>query len=350
MAALSKVEKIFIVGPSWVGDMVMAQSLFKVLCQRYPGCEIHVLAPDWSRPVLARMPEVAATIVMPVGHGSLQLKTRYRLGKQLRDQAYTQAYVLPNSLKSALIPAFAEIPKRVGWRGEYRYGLLNDIRLLNKKTYPLMVERFVALAVPVATPLPAIPHPELAADHDNQQGLMAQFQLDVSQPVLSLCPGAEFGPAKRWPSRHYAALADMAAEQGMQIWLFGSAKDRAVTDEIVALMTTKATAKIVNLAGETALGDSVDLLALSTAVVSNDSGLMHIAAAVSVPLVSVYGSTSPEFTPPLSDAVEVIASDISCRPCFKRECPLKHLDCLNKLEPDTVFAGLQRLLASEESA
>ncbi|CAH0992840.1 ADP-heptose--LPS heptosyltransferase 2 [Sinobacterium norvegicum] len=347
---VSKAEKIFIVGPSWVGDMVMAQSLFKVLCQRYPNCEIHVLAPDWSRPVLERMPEVAATIVMPVGHGSLQLKRRYRLGKQLREEGYSQAYVLPNSLKSALIPAFAEIPKRVGWRGEYRYGLLNDIRLLNKKTYPLMVERFVALALPVGQPLPAIPNPQLRADGDNQQQLIERHRLDLAQPVLSLCPGAEFGPAKRWPSRHYAALADMAAAEGMQIWLFGSAKDRAVTDEIVTLMASKSSANIVNMAGETALGDSVDLLALSNAVVSNDSGLMHIAAAVSVPLVSVYGSTSPEFTPPLSDAVAVIASDISCRPCFKRECPLTHMDCLNKLEPATVFAGLQRLLANEEPA
>jgi len=341
-------EKILIVGPSWVGDMVMAQSLFMVLRERYPEAIIHVLAPDWSRPILERMPEVAGTIVMPIGHGSLMLKQRFKIGRAMRKEEYTRAIVLPNSLKSAFIPLFADIPIRTGWRGEYRFGFLNDIRLLNKKRYPLMVQRFVALAVDNAQPLPAIPNPKLQADVDNQQVLLEQHQLTLDKPVLSLCPGAEFGPAKRWPSSHYAAVADKASAAGMQVWIFGSAKDRQVSDEIVSLMQAENRHVVANLAGETKLGDSVDLLSLSSVVVSNDSGLMHIAAAVSVPLVSIYGSTSPEFTPPLSDAVEVIASDIECRPCFKRECPLVHLDCLNKLPADDVFSAVERLIENRE--
>ncbi|ROR98830.1 heptosyltransferase-2 [Sinobacterium caligoides] len=346
---MSSVEKILIVGPSWVGDMVMAQSLFITLLERYPGAVIHVLAPDWSRPILERMPEVAGTVVMPIGHGSLQLKQRFKMGRAMRAEQYTRAIVLPNSLKSAFIPLFADIPIRTGWRGEYRFGFLNDIRLLDKHRYPLMVERFVALGVAADKPLPAIVNPKLVADADNCQRLQQQHGLSLTVPVLSLCPGAEFGPAKRWPSEHYAAVAEQAVADGMQVWLFGSAKDRVVTDEIVSLMSPEYRAAVVNLAGETRLGDSVDLLSLSSVVISNDSGLMHVAAAVSVPLVAVYGSTSPEFTPPLSAHVEVIASDIDCRPCFQRECPLGHLDCLTKLSPVEVFAAVKRLLVNKEA-
>lgn len=160
--------KILIVGPSWVGDMVMAQSLFKELKRLHPDCSIDVLAPAWSKPLLERMPEVARGIDMPVGHGQLLLKERYRLGMSLRTEKYDQAILLPNSLKSALIPAFAEIETRTGWRGEWRYGLLNDIRKLDKKRYPLMVQRFIALAHPAGTELAKkaldFPLPKLVVD------------------------------------------------------------------------------------------------------------------------------------------------------------------------------------------
>lgn len=147
---MSSAKRVLIVGPSWVGDMVMAQSLFKVLRQQRPGIELDVLAPAWSRPITERMPEVAASIDMPVGHGKVMLKARWRLARQLTARGYDQAIVLPNSLKSALIPAFAGIPVRTGWRGEWRYGLLNDIRVLDPDCFPLMVDRFVALAYPGA--------------------------------------------------------------------------------------------------------------------------------------------------------------------------------------------------------
>ena len=200
---------ILIIGPSWVGDMVMAQSLLICLKQRYPDCHIDVLAPDWSRPLLDRMPEVRQAISFPLGHGKLEMKTRYRIARQLSGQ-YQQAIVLPNSLKSAFVPFFAGIKKRTGWLGEARYGLLNDYRKLDKARYPLMIERFMALAFEKNAELnKPYPWPRLSVHQDGIQAALAAFQLNQQKPVLGLCPGAEFGPSKRWPPPHNTALASV---------------------------------------------------------------------------------------------------------------------------------------------
>lgn len=335
---------ILVVGPAWVGDMVMAQVLFKLLRRQHPQAAIDVLAPAWSLPLLARMPEVRTAIAMPLGHGSLELGVRYRLGRELRAARYGQAILLPNSLKSALTPFFARIPLRTGWRGEFRYGLLNDLRILDKQRYPLMIERFAALALPPGAPLPApLPYPELRIDRDKQRQLMQRFGLTGRAPLLALCPGAEFGPAKRWPEQHYARVAAHLLAQGWRVALFGSAKDRPVTAAIVAQVPERDRAGIVDLAGTTQLEEAVDLLAAATAVVSNDSGLMHVAAATGRPLVVVYGSTSPAFTPPLAERVEVLQLPVDCGPCFQRECPLQHMKCLVELDPARVIDALERL-------
>ena len=340
-------RKILIVGPSWVGDMVMAQTLFKLLAAQYPGMELDVLAPDWAAPVLARMPEVRRSVQMPVGHGKLQLRERYQLGQRLRAEGYHQAILLPNSLKSALAPLFAGIPLRTGWRGEMRYGLLNDIRLLNPSRYPLMVQRFAALAFAAGAVLPAeLPRPQLEIDADNQQCLARELALDGERPLLGLCPGAEFGPAKQWPARHYAALAEHYIAMGWQVLVLGSANDSAAAVAIRDALS--APAHYCDATGITSLVDAIDLLALCRAAVSNDSGLMHVAAAVGCKLVAVYGSTSPEFTPPLGQRVEIASIELSCRPCFERECPLGHLNCLQQLEPERVIGALDRLLLVDE--
>ncbi len=342
--------RILVVGPSWVGDMVMAQSLFKVLKQYQPDVEIDVLAPAWSRPLLERMPEVRRGIDMPVGHGQLLLGERYRLGKRLRGH-YDRAILLPNSLKSALVPAFARIPVRSGWRGEMRYGLLNDIRTLDKSRYPLMVQRFVALAHPVGVVLPGLPSPELPyprlqVEQTGLPRLLERYQLNRDKPILVLCPGAEFGPAKRWPERHYAAVAEAKIAEGWQVWLMGSAKDVPVAESIRAALPNTAREVCIPLAGKTELAEAIDLMSMANAVVSNDSGLMHIAAALQSPLVVVYGSTSPQFTPPLSDRVRIESLDVECGPCFQRQCPLREnqLKCLNDLLPERVLSSLNSLL------
>ncbi|WP_181297926.1 lipopolysaccharide heptosyltransferase II [Pseudomonas sp. Q2-TVG4-2] len=335
---------ILIVGPSWVGDMVMAQTLFVCLKQRHPDCQIDVLAPEWSRPILERMPEVRQALSFPVGHGVLDMATRRTIAQRLRGQ-YEQAILLPNSLKSALVPFFAGIPKRTGWRGEMRFGLLNDMRKLDKQRYPLMIERFMALAFEPGAELPTpYPRPSLRIDAESRDAALARFALSVDRPVLALCPGAEFGESKRWPAEHFAKVAEAKIREGWQVWLFGSKNDHAVGETIRQRLIPGLREEALNLAGETSLAEAIDLLSCAEAVVSNDSGLMHVAAALGRPLVSVYGSTSPAFTPPLSEQVEVVRLGLDCSPCFERTCRFGHNNCMRELEPRSVIEALDRLL------
>lgn len=339
-------QKILIIGPSWVGDMVMAQALFMQLAYQYPGVVIDVLAPAWTQPLLARMPQVRRGLDLPLSHGEFGLRKRWRLGRALAAENYDQAIVLPNSWKSALVPWFAGIPQRTGWRGEMRYGLLNDRRVLDKQRLPLMVQRFVALALPADAVLPdafpdPMPAPQLRTDPAGVQAACEALGINPQGRILALCPGAEFGDSKQWPAEHYAEVARAYLNKGWQVWLFGSAKDRTVTRQIAGSDSLQP--GCVDLAGRTSLAQAIDLLSLAHAVVSNDSGLMHIAAALHKPLVAVYGSTSPEFTPPLTNQVELLHTDIDCRPCFQRNCPLQHKRCLTELFPERVVDALERL-------
>jgi heptosyltransferase-2 len=342
MATENYSKRVLVVGPSWVGDMVMAQTLFIKLKEIDPSVMIDVLAPDWSRPLLERMPEVNRAVSMPIGHGQLSWGQRKKIAIELRSQKYADCYVLPNSFKSALIPWWANIPKRTGWRGEMRLIVLNDVRILDKQQYPLMIERFMALALPKKVALnKPYPRPSLQVSKASVAQAREKFNLCDDRPVLALCPGAEFGPAKRWPDAYYADIARKWLARGWQIWLFGSKNDFAVCEQI----NQAAGQQCANLAGKTTLAEAIDLLSQANAVVTNDSGLMHISAALGKPLVAIYGSSDPSFTPPLSDKVEVVRLGLSCSPCFKRECPLTHLNCLNQLMPDRVQSALERLTA-----
>ncbi|PID99870.1 MAG: lipopolysaccharide heptosyltransferase II [Thiothrix nivea] len=337
-------EKCLIVGPSWIGDMVMAQSLFIYLKQCNPSLLIDVLAPKWSEPLLAAMPEVNASIVMPLGHGTLALRTRYRLGKSLRDSHYDQAIILPNSLKSALIPFWANIPRRTGYKGEMRYGLVNDIRHLDKHCLTMTVQRFVALG---HTPhpyqqAPDFPAPALSLPDTGQAAILEKFRLSAEQPFIVLCPGAEYGSAKRWPEKYFAELANTLTAQGYRIVLSGSAKDRPVAQAIMEHTRSQA---ILDITGQTSLHEIIVILHQATAAVSNDSGLMHIAAAVNTPLVALYGSSDPSFTPPLSMHHAIINLGLECSPCFKRQCPLGTLACLTGIQPTTVAQCLEELIS-----
>ncbi|RLA44556.1 MAG: lipopolysaccharide heptosyltransferase II [Gammaproteobacteria bacterium] len=342
-------EKLLIIGPSWVGDMVMSQVLYIYLRQTRPGLVIDVLAPPWSGPILARMPQVNRAIAMPIGHGQLALGRRRRLGRELRAQHYDQAILLPNSLKSALIPFFARISRRTGWRGEMRYGLLNDLRILDEAALPLMVQRFVALGMARDATVPGqLPEPHLVVDPQAARHCRSQVGLGADRPILALCPGAEFGAAKRWPVEYYAELARNYLARGWQVALYGAANDREVCARIREASGNHP--RCHNLSGATTLAEVVDLLSLSAAVVSNDSGLMHIAAALQRPLLAIYGATSPAFTPPLSTASALLVSDIDCAPCFQRECSLGHHRCMRDIPPQLAAAKLETLLADSEGA
>lgn len=349
--------KIFVVGPSWVGDMMMSQSLYRTLKALHPAAIIDVMAPAWCRPLLEKMPEVNEAIPMPLGHGMLAIGERRRLGKQLKEKGYTHAYVLPNSFKSALVPFFADIPKRTGWRGEMRYGLLNDLRPLDKAAFPLMVERYVALAydkqkVHQAADLPQpLLWPKLSVSEAEITATLHQFSLSTQRPAIGFCPGAEFGPAKRWPHYHYAALAQkLIAEQGYQIFLFGSQKDQAVGEEIKQALSADAREACFNLAGKTSLEQAVNLIAACKAVISNDSGLMHIAAALERPLVALYGPSSPDFTPPLSTQARVIRLITGYHKVRKGDAEQGYHQSLIDIQPERVFSELATLLSMEPSA
>lgn len=344
---------ILIVAPAWVGDMVMAQSLFKLLKQNHPNMQIDLVAPSATASLAQRMPEIRHTYELKAGHGGLQLKQRWALGKLLRKNQYDQAIVLPNSWKSALIPFFAKIKKRTGWRGECRYGLINDLRILDKQKYPLMIQRFCALGIDSKANLPAdLPWPHLQIDSANQQQCLSKFNLTPPQKtetitaedqplehfqavgqVLALCPGAEFGISKRWPAEYFAAVAEDFLRKGGQVWILGGPKDKSIAEDI----QTRCNQACTDLVGVTKLPDAIDLLALASLVVSNDSGLMHISAAVQRRLIVIYGSTSPGFTPPLSNQVTILSKKLPCSPCFKRTCQYGHYHCLTEILPQQVI-------------
>jgi heptosyltransferase-2 len=325
--------------------MVMAQALFKHLRNRIPDALIDVVAPGWSLPLLARMPEVHAGIEITVGHGELGLCKRRRLGQRLRERAYDRAIVLPRSLKSALVPAFARIPKRTGFRGEYRYGLINDMRAFDPARLDQTVKRFLALG---PMPLPeTIPQPSLHVEHERAAEIAERFGLQANLPRIMLAPGAEYGPAKRWPAAHFADLARRMVSAGYEVVVLGSAKEAAIGAEISSAAQSGG---VVNLCGQTELVDTVDLLGTARAAVCNDSGLLHVAAATGVSLVALYGSSSPGFTPPLTDHVAVIYQSLACSPCFQRECPLGHLDCLRTIEPARVEKELHALIGGRGAA
>ncbi len=343
--------KILVIGPSWVGDMMMSQSLYRAVKQRHPNAQIDVMAPAWCRPLLNRMPEVNRPLSMPLGHGALALGQRRSLGQSLKDTGYQQALVLPNSFKSALIPFFAGIPLRTGWRGEMRYGLLNDLRVLNKAAFPLMVQRYAALAYPgtaikSAADLPEpLPWPRLEVSADEIPATLQAFNLQPQRPIIGFCPGAEFGPAKRWPHYHYADLAKMLIDRGYQVLLFGSAKDHPTGEEIQSQLTSDEKHFCHNLAGQTALEQAVVLLAACAAVVSNDSGLMHIAAALGRPLVALYGPSSPDFTPPLSHQAKVIRLITGYHKIRKGDAAQGYHQSLIDIQPAQVINELDSMLA-----
>lgn len=330
--------RLLLIGPAWVGDMVMAQVLLQVMRRRWPKLHIDVLAPPASLPVASRMAEVRRCIPLEVPHGKLGWKARRSIAAKLQKEEYDWSICLPNSLKSALVPYWTQIPVRTGFGGQARKILINDRRHLHKKRLPRTVDRFVALGLPRRLPQPTqLPEPRLMVD---QHALSATLRrLGMVRPdtnLVALAPGAEYGPAKRWPVRHWIRLAQQLIQAGWSVWLFGSPKDIEITQAIAT-----AVPEVSDLGGKTTLVEAIDLLSLARITVSNDSGLMHVAGAVGSRVIALYGSTPLDMTPPLSRGAVALRLGLSCSPCGKRECPLKHHRCMEDLLPEQV---LQQLL------
>ncbi|MGH8427458.1 MAG: lipopolysaccharide heptosyltransferase II [Gammaproteobacteria bacterium] len=334
-------KRILIAGPNWIGDLVMADTLLKLLRQAEPETSIDLLAPAWVLPLAERMAEVTTAIEIPGGHGELAFGARRRLARELRKNGYTQAYVLPRSAKAALLPWLARIPVRTGYRGEARYGLLNDMRRVNP-SHHAVAERYAALAFTPGAELPAsLPRPELLSDVAARTATLTRLGLRAEAGAVALAPGAEYGPAKRWPIAYFTELAARLIAEGQPVWVLGSVRERPLGEAIRARVSD-----VRNLAGETSLIEAVDVLAAATAAVVNDSGLMHVAAAVGTPLVAIYGSSSPCYTPPASERAEVIYLALPCSPCFARECPLGHLNCLRAIGVGGVYAAVNRQIGA----
>jgi heptosyltransferase-2 len=335
--------RTLVISPNWIGDAVMAQPLLQLLKRQHPERAIDVLAPPSVAPVWRAMMEVDAVLETPFRHGALQLKERWKYAQMLRARGYADAYVLPNTLKYALIPSLAGIPRRVGYKGEMRYGLLNVMHHDDAPPRP-MVAFYAALAGDPAAPLRAgVPRPVLRASGEQVAAACAKAGIAPDRRLVVFAPGAEFGAAKRWPARHFAALARALtdADPALQVAMLGSPKDREVCDEIAAMA---AGGGVFNLAGATTLDEAIALLSRAAAVVSNDSGLLHIASALNRPVVALYGPTDPDHAPPFSDIAKSISLRLDCSPCRQRECPLGHQNCMQKIEPEQVTDALHPLL------
>jgi heptosyltransferase-2 len=335
--------RTLVISPNWIGDAVMAQPLLQRLKRKHPERAIDVLAPPSVSPVWRAMSEVDSVLETPFRHGALQLKERWAYGRQLRERGYADAYVLPNTLKYALIPWFAGIRKRVGYKGEMRYGLLNVMPHDDAPPRP-MVPFYAARAEVRAAPLAGVPRPRMRASSEQIAAVCAKAGLALSQPLVVFAPGAEFGAAKRWPAAHFGELAKaiFKADPAAQVALLGSPKDREACEEVIA---AAGRAGMVNLAGETSLGEAIALIARADAVVANDSGLLHIASALNRPVVALYGPTDPDHAPPFSDVAKSISLRLACSPCRQRECPLGHHDCMNRMGAELVWSELRPMLA-----
>ena len=299
--------KILVVGPSWVGDSVMAQALYKRIKQEQPSAKIEVIAPEWSLNLLDRMPEVDKKIASPFTHGDIKVYERFQLGKKLQQESYERSIILTNSFKSALMPYFAKIKVRTGWLGEFRYGLINDIRSSKELKKSLMVEKFAALSLEKENfSLENLSLPKLEINSNNLSLLLEKNLVEKEKPALALCPGAEFGPSKRWPSEYYSEIAKTYISHGWNVLCIGSKNDENIGIEIENTNNLSNEINFINLIGKTSLLDAIDILSYAKKVVTNDSGLMHIAAAVGTPLVALYGPSSPEYTPPLIDKKQIL--------------------------------------------
>jgi heptosyltransferase-2 len=351
MTATSASPRTLVISPNWIGDAVMAQPLLRLLRAAHPERPIDVLAPPAVSPVWRQMAEVDQVLETPFRHGALQLGERWKYARMLRRRGYADAYVLPNTIKYALIPWLAGIRRRVGYKGESRHGLINVMHFDETPPRP-MTAFYAALAAPPVTVQgpalrAALPRPTMTASAAQVAEVCARTGIDAARPLVAFAPGAEFGGAKRWPARHFAGLAQaiLARDPSAQIALLGSPKDKEACAE-VALAAGLPPQAVFNLAGATSLAEAIALIARAAAVVSNDSGLLHIASALNRPVVALYGPTDPDHAPPFSDLAASISLRLDCAPCRQRECPLGHQDCMVKMTPELVWRRLQPMLAA----
>lgn len=342
-----------LVAPQWIGDAVMAQPLVALLAAR--GERVTALGLPGVAAVLRAMPGIERVVETPFAHGRADLRARRRLAMELRAAHFARAYVLGNNLKARLVPWLAGIPQRIGWRGEAAGALLTRALYAPPDAERAdMRVRYAQLATPGGQPLlgpgvrapamPSVAQPILRVAWATARATAGDFGLEPG--FVALCPGAEYGPAKQWPAAHYAGVARMAHASGLRVAILGGAREREAALAIRAAAGQEAAPR--DLCGATSLEQAIALLAAAGGVVSNDSGLMHVAAALGRPTVGIYGSTDPRHTPPAAHRSAALWLRLPCSPCFRRECPLGHLNCLRALDPEWAWSALRELMAARD--
>jgi heptosyltransferase-2 len=327
----------------WIGDFVRCHTVVRLLRQHFPARSVDLLTTPMVAPLLDYMPGVRKGIVADLPRNRLALGQHRALAHRLQTEGYGQALVMPRTWKAALAPYLAGIPQRTGFVGEARFGIINDLRF-GERALPRMVDRCAHLALPKGTPAPRqwplpeleVPPAELAAWRQ-RQGLQ-----DEHRPVLALAPGA-VGPSKRWPAAHYAELADRLVAEGNQVWVIGGPGER----EIAATILRTGQPHLRDLTGPD-LRTAVLALAAAGAAVSNDSGLLHVAAALGTPAIGIFGPTSPWHWAPLNPIAAVMetTAELPCRPCHKPVCRFGHHRCMREIAVDRVASAASKALAA----
>jgi heptosyltransferase-2 len=332
---------ILIVPYMWIGDFVRCHSVVKLLNARFPGRPVDMLATTLCAPLADYMPGLRRAIVADLPRSRLALREQFTLAERLKRENYGAALIMPRTWKSALAPLFARIPERTGFVGEARFLLLNDLRR-GERALPRMVDRCAALALPPAAKLPSDwPLPELKVPRAEIESWRKRRGLDSdNRPVVALCPGA-VGPSKRWPAAAYAALARQLLAEGFSVWVLGGPDEKALAAEIAA--DTRAR----DLTGHD-LRDAILALAASAAAISNDSGLLHVAAALGTSAIGIFGPTSPWHWAPLNPLAATIetTTELPCRPCHKPVCRFVHHRCMRDIAPEQVLAAARRTLGA----
>jgi heptosyltransferase II len=332
---------VLIVPYMWIGDFVRCHTVVRLLRQHEPSLAIDIVTTSMVAPLLDYMPGVRKGVVVDLPRKRLALRQHRALAERLRAECYRQALVMPRTWKSALAPYLAGIPRRTGFVGEARFGLINDLRL-GERRLARMVDRCAELALPKGAPIPAEwPQPELAVPTAERAAWTQRMGLAAdARPVVAFAPGA-VGPAKRWPAAHYGDLARCLTADGCSVWILGGPGEKQLAAEIMRANP----AHVHDLTGPD-LRNAVLALASASAVVSNDSGLLHVAAALSKPTIGIFGPTSPWHWAPLNPLAGVMetATELACRPCHKPVCRLRHHRCMQDITVGQVATAMRRIM------
>lgn len=328
---------ILIIPYMWIGDFVRGHSLVRVLNRRWPNRPVDLLTTTLCAPLIDYMPGVRASIVFDLPRSRLALAKQRALAAQLRAGNYGTAIVLPRTWKSAIAPTLAGIPERVGFVGEVRFGLINQWRW-GEKALPRMIDKIAGLALPDGAALPAEwPVPQLKVPAEEVIRFRQSRGLGHGAAV-ALAPGS-VGPAKRWT--YYAQAAQLLAGRGLDVWVIGGPGERALAAEIVATGGER----VRDLTG-TDLRDAILALAAASVAISNDSGLMHVAAAIGTPTMGIFGPTSPYHWAPLNPLAATVQTKtvVPCQPCHRPICRMNDHRCMRDISPSDVVEIAQRVL------